>query len=209
MAQERRSSRWLGLRCWRSPPGRLIPPAIWLALTFLLHGTRSLPALPGLSGAWVAIYAALAVGNRGILPVSGAAYFGIVAFYAATLALPFAIDRWAAPAAGILSTLIFPIALAAVEFLRARFAPPATWGSIAYRFGYLPLMQASVFVGIWGITSSSPGSHRRWRWSWARGFESNVVRIPRRARCHRRNRGRRQRAARGCADRPPTMRRRR
>ena len=156
-----------------------IPPAIWLALTFLLHGTRSLPALPGLSCAWLAIYAALAVGNRGILPVSGAAYFGIVAFYAATLALPFAIDRWAAPAAGVLSTLIFPIALAAVEFLRARFAPPATWGSIAYtQFGYLPLMQASAFVGIWGITFVVAWFASTLEWSWARGFELNVVRIP-------------------------------
>ena len=183
-----------------------IPPAIWLALTFLLHGTRSLPALPGLSCAWLAIYAALAVGNRGILPVSGAAYFGIVAFYAATLALPFAIDRWAAPAAGILSTLIFPIALAAVEFLRARFAPPATWGSIAYtQFGYLPLMQASAFVGIWGITFVVAWFASTLEWSWARGFELNVVRIPL-ATCL----GvigaivvARQRAARACADRPP------
>jgi hypothetical protein len=42
---------------------------------------------------WLAVYAALAIGNRGILPVSGPAYFGIVAFNSITVTLPFALDR--------------------------------------------------------------------------------------------------------------------
>ena len=56
-----------------------IPPATWLALTFLLHASRSMPAVPGMPCVWLALYAALAIGNRGILPVSGPAYFAIVA----------------------------------------------------------------------------------------------------------------------------------
>ena len=140
-----------------------IPPATWLALTFLLHASRSMPALPGLPYVWLALYVALAIGNRGILPVSGPAYFAIVAFVATAAALPFALDRLAAPRlGGFGSTLIFPMAWVAAEFLRSRFTPAATWGSIAYtQYGYLPLMQVAAFVGIWGITFLMPGSRRR------------------------------------------------
>jgi len=56
-----------------------IPPATWLGMIFLLHASRSMP-LHGLLYLWIAVYAALVVGNRGILPVSGAPYFAIVAF---------------------------------------------------------------------------------------------------------------------------------
>ena len=57
-----------------------VPPATWLALILLLHASRSMPAVSGILYLWLALYAALAIGNRGILPVSGAAYFAIVAF---------------------------------------------------------------------------------------------------------------------------------
>ena len=40
------------------------------------------------------------------------------------------------------------MAFVAAEFLRARFSPAATWGSIAYtQYGNLPLMQVAAFVG--------------------------------------------------------------
>ena len=35
-----------------------IPPATWLALTFLLHASRSMPAVPGLPYVWLALYVA-------------------------------------------------------------------------------------------------------------------------------------------------------
>jgi apolipoprotein N-acyltransferase len=157
-----------------------VPPATWLALTFLLHATRALPAGLGFLCSWAAIYAGLSVGLRGILPLSGPGYFAIVGFYTTTLTLPFTIDRVAAPRiGGIASTLIFPLALAAAEFLRARFAPPATWGSLAYtQYGYLPLMQVAAFVGIWGITFLVAWSASTAEWVWSRGFEWSVVRTP-------------------------------
>jgi apolipoprotein N-acyltransferase len=157
-----------------------VPPATWLALIFLLHATRAMPALSALPSVWLAVFAALAVGNRGILPVSGPAYFAIVAFYSTTVALPFAIDRFAASKlGGVGSTLIFPLALVAAEFLRSRFAPPATWGSLAYtQYGYLPLMQAAAFAGIWGITFLMAWFASTFDWAWSRGFEWSVVRTP-------------------------------
>lgn len=157
-----------------------IPPATWLALTFLLHASRSMPTVAGMLYLWLAIFAALALGNRGILPVSGSAYFSIVSFYALSVAFPFTLDRLVAPRIGGLgSTLIFPLAFVAAEFLRSRFAPPATWGSLAYtQYGNLPLMQVAAFVGIWGITFLMAWFASTIDWAWGHGFEWSVVGTP-------------------------------
>src|SRR5215471_14064377 len=131
-----------------------IPAFTWLALILLLHGSRSAPAWRGMSWLFLGLYAAVVVGNRGILPVSGPAYFAIAGFIALTLTAPFLLDRFASLGPGGLgSTLIFPMAFVAVELLRSRLAPGATWGSIAYtQYGAVPLMQIAAFVGIWGVT---------------------------------------------------------
>jgi apolipoprotein N-acyltransferase len=156
-----------------------IPPATWLALTFLLHASRSMRAVPAIASVWLALYVALAVGDRGVIPVSGPAYFAIVASIATTMALPFALDRlelsWLG---GFGSTLIFPMAWVAAEFLRSRL-PPGTWGSIAYtQYGYLPLMQVAAFIGMWGITFLMAWFASTFDWAWNHGFEWTVVRTP-------------------------------
>src|SRR5204862_1417046 len=80
---------------------------------------------------------------------------------------------------GLGSTLIFPMALVAVEFLRSRFAPGATWGSIAYtQYGYLPLMQLAAFAGIWSITFLIAWFGSTFEMAWSRGFDRSVVRGP-------------------------------
>ena len=120
-----------------------------LALIVLLHASRSMPAALALPAVWLAIYVALVIGNRGILPVSGPSYFGVAFFFTTTAALPFALDRLAAfRLGGFGPMLLFPMAWVAAEFLRSRFAPGATWGSIAYtQYGYLPVMQVAALIG--------------------------------------------------------------
>jgi hypothetical protein len=131
-----------------------IPIAPWLALTFLLHGARTLPVLPGMTSVAVTLYATLAVAERGILPIPGPAYFGVIAALTLTATLPFVADRLAGVRlSGWAATLIFPMAWVAFEFLQSRFTPNATWGSLAYtQYGNLPLMQLAAVTGIWGIT---------------------------------------------------------
>lgn len=156
------------------------PPAAWIALTLLLHASRSWPVWPGQAYLWCAVFIAVALGYRGIMPIPGPAYFVQCAMMAVTVTLPFTIDRAAALKFGALgSTLIFPIAFAAVEFLRARFAPPATWGSIAYtQFGYAPLLQVAAAVGIWGITFLIAWFAGTFELAWSRGFDWNAIRAP-------------------------------
>jgi apolipoprotein N-acyltransferase len=156
-----------------------MPPVTWLAVTFLLHASRSMPAKVAIPCLGLALYAAAAYGRRDI-PVSGPAFFAIVASVAVTLTLPFALDRLVASRlTGLGATLVFPLAFAATEFLRSRFIPGATWGSIAYtQYGNLPLMQLAAFVGIWGITFLIAWFAATVELGWSRGFDLSVVRTP-------------------------------
>jgi apolipoprotein N-acyltransferase len=157
-----------------------IAAAAWLALPLLLHASRSMPTGLGTLYFWIAVYAAFLLGNRGMMPFGGAPYFGANAALATTLVLPFLIDRLlASRTGGLASTLIFPMALVAAEFLRSRFAPSATWNSLAYtQYGCLPLMQVAAFVGIWGISFLLGWTASTFEWAWARNFEWSVIRVP-------------------------------
>jgi apolipoprotein N-acyltransferase len=133
-----------------------IPLAAWAAMILLLHASRSLPAVGGLLGLWFASIVVLAITERASIPAAGPAYLAVIASITLTMTLPFAIDRVAGALAvgstGIVSTLAFPIAFVAIDFLRSRLLPNATWGSIAYtQYGVASLMQVAAFVGIWGI----------------------------------------------------------
>ncbi len=157
-----------------------IPPLTWLALAALLHGTRSLMPPWTLVYVVVALYVALTIANRGIIPAEGPAYFVVCALIAATAALPFAVDRVLAPRFGTFtSTLIFPLAWVAVEFLRSRLTPAASWGSLGYtQYGYLPLMQVAAFTGIWGLTFLIAWSAATLDLVWTRASEWPLVRMP-------------------------------
>lgn len=152
-------------------------PAAWLALTLLLHASRSMRPFPDLAYVWIALYAALAIGKQATFPIRGPAYFAIMFAETTVLTLPFVIDRLAAPRlAGVASTLVFPMALVAAEFLRARLTPAATWGSIGYtQYGYLPVMQIAALAGIWGITFVIAWFASTFEMAWARSFEWRVV----------------------------------
>jgi apolipoprotein N-acyltransferase len=67
----------------------------------------------------------------------------------------------------------------AAEFLRSRFTPSATFGSMAYtQYGFLPFMQLAALVGIWGITFMIAWFASTFDWAWSRGFQWDVVRTP-------------------------------
>ena len=161
-------------------PRIAVPPAIWVALTLLLHASRSMPAWPGQAYLWLVLYVSAAIAYRGVIPAPDPIYFVICAFITTTVALPFVADRLLAPRLGALaSTMLFAIAFVAVEFLRSRFAPPATWGSIAYtQFGFAPLMQIAAVVGIWGITFLVAWFAGNAELAWSRGFDWSLIRTP-------------------------------
>ena len=157
-----------------------VPPATWLAFALLLYATRSMPVGAGLVSLLVVSFAALAVGNRGVIPLNGPAYFGVIAFSSIAMTLPFALDRFLlGRVGGVWFTLIFPAAFVAIEFLKSRITPAATWGSIAYtQYGYLPVMQLAALAGIWSVTFAITWFASTAEWAWSRHFDWNTVRTP-------------------------------
>jgi apolipoprotein N-acyltransferase len=139
-----------------------------------------MPAGAALPGMWIVLYIALAIGDRGIMPIEGPGYFAIVAGLTTIMFLPFAADRLAtARLAGVRATLVFPLALVSAEFLRSRFVPGATWGSIAYtQYGYLALMQVAAVAGIWGLTFLMGWFASTLEMAWSRGFDWSVSGVP-------------------------------
>jgi apolipoprotein N-acyltransferase len=147
----------------------LIPPLIWFGMAFVLHGSRSMPVIPGSIYLWVITYLGLFISERGVIPAAGGVYVGIIAAIASTTVLPLIMDRLVAPKSGALvATLTFPIAWVTVEFLRSRFMPGASWGSIAYtQYGWLTLMQVAAFAGIWGISFLIAWFASTLEWAWS------------------------------------------
>ena len=119
------------------------PPAAWIGIAALVHASRSMRPLPGVPLLWLALYVSLGVARRDTLPVPGPIFMVIFAVEATIATLPFVVDRLVFPRiGGVAATLVFPMALVAAEFLRSRFTPAASWGSIAYsQYGFMPLMQ--------------------------------------------------------------------
>jgi len=157
-----------------------IPSLAWIAVALLVHGTRSLPAAPGLTMLWIALYASLAIGNRGMIPLGGVAYFVVLLMVATGTALPFIVDRIVAPRLGTWqSTLILPLAFVTVELLASRFGPSGSWGSLAYtQSGSIALMQSAAFVGLWGITFLVAWFGATVELLWSRGWNASEVRAP-------------------------------
>jgi len=157
-----------------------IPPAAWLGLIGLLHASRAMRPVSGLLLLWPTLWITLVIVRRELMPIPGVAFFGIMGLEAVVLTLPFAADRLAGVRlGGVASTLVFPMALVSAEFLRSRFMPGATWGSIAYtQYGNLPLMQIAAFVGIWGITFLIAWVASTFEMAWSRNFDLNLARLP-------------------------------
>jgi apolipoprotein N-acyltransferase len=157
-----------------------MPPLTWIALTLLVSGSRSLAPAAGTGLTWLAIFASLSVANRGFVPAPGALYFGIIAANAAVVTLPFVLDRIAGTRlGGVAATLVLPLALTAVEFLRARLTSSATWGSVAYtQYGFQPMMQLAAATGIWGITFLLAWTASTAEFAWRHGFAWTEVRGP-------------------------------
>jgi apolipoprotein N-acyltransferase len=147
-----------------------VPLAMWIAPTLLLHVVRTTTPAVGLASVWLVLYAAATIANRGVLPVSGVAYFVVNGLMATAWMLPYAADRLLA-LPGFTSTLVFPLAWVTVEFLSGFDASKASWGTAAYtQFGNLPLMQLTSITGITGVAFLIAWFASTVNWAWDRGF---------------------------------------
>ena len=152
--------------------------AAWLTPIFLLRFARVMPPFAGLLSIWLVLLVAGTVSNRGVIPLSGLAYFGVVLMIAIALTLSYVADRLlASKFAGLASTLIFPLACVAVEFINTRTSPFGSWGSVAYtQYGNLPLMQLASVTGIFGIAFLIAWFASVVNWAWDHDFAWYAIR---------------------------------
>jgi apolipoprotein N-acyltransferase len=155
-----------------------VPFAAWLAPIFLLRFARITPPFAGLLLICLVLLLAAFVSNRGVIPLSGFMYFGVVLIITIALALSYVADRLlAAQFAGFASTLIFPLACVAVEFINTRTSPFGSWGSIAYtQHDNLPLMQTASVAGIFGIVFLIGWFASVVNWAWQQDFAWYAIR---------------------------------
>jgi apolipoprotein N-acyltransferase len=142
------------LRFSLGPP--LIPAFTWLFPVFMMMWVRSNKASWGLLLGWILTILAVAIIA---LPAAGAWGGTLICWMVAGVAgsllfLPFAVDRFVSHRlSGILSTLVFPLAMVTVEFLRS-FSP--YFGTIfalaVTQFDSPLIAQISSVTGIWAIT---------------------------------------------------------
>src|SRR4029077_1625209 len=71
-----------------------IPLATWLPPYFLLRFARVTPPFAGLLSIWLVLLLAASVSNRGVIPLSGFTYFGVVLIIAIALTLSYVADRF-------------------------------------------------------------------------------------------------------------------
>lgn len=150
-----------------------IPVAAWLAPVFLLHFARLQSPVAGTLWLWLMLFGTIYWAYQGLIPAPGLATAAISALIAAASLLPFLADRLIAPhIPAFLSTLVFPLAWASVDFAAARWSPYGTWGSVAYtQYGNLALMQLASATGTVGITFLIAWFASVVNWAWEQHFE--------------------------------------
>jgi apolipoprotein N-acyltransferase len=129
-----------------------IAAAAFLAPIFLLRFARDHRPRVGLPAVLALQTAAFAFQFRGMIPVPGSILFFIILIYGAAASAPYIADRLIAPRLrGWVSTLVFPCAWAATEYL-VSLSPYGSWGAAGYAlYGHLPVLQLLAVTGLAGL----------------------------------------------------------
>lgn len=156
----------------------MTPLAAWLAPVFLLHFAHGLTPAIAMLWIWLSLAVAMGVSLRGIVPIPGIAYLVLPITTGLLGALPFLFNGLVAPQVpDFWATLVFPVALTAIEFLEARLNPYGTWGATGYtQHGVLPLMQLASVTGVWGIGFLVAWFAAVVNWAWDLQFAWDAIR---------------------------------
>ena len=154
-----------------------IAGALWVAPVCLLHVTRHARPLAGLLSVWSVIFVVACVRHRDIVPLDRILYFAIIAIASIVWTIPYAADRLiASRGSGFASTMIFPLAWAALEFAKMRVSPDSSWMSPAYsQCGVLPLLQLTSVTGLPGIIFVVAWFASTVNWMWDHDFAWGAV----------------------------------
>ena len=133
-----------------------LPLAAWIAPIFFIRFFReSDKAGRSFLLMWVASAAASAISWNGATFFPPAMEIGFFLLMTPISLIPYVIDRLYYRRFGSAAwlTLVFPIAMTAVDFFSSSGSPFGTFGAMAYsQRGLTPIMQIASVTGLWGIT---------------------------------------------------------
>lgn len=160
-------------------PAFLAALAAWIAPIFLLRFVRMTRWWVGYPLLVLVASVVAAVVWYGKQPLPLPVHIIMMTTASAVGALPYLFDRLLVPRlrnqAGeirFVSTLLFPCAVTALEFLSLSANPMGTFGAQAYsQFGLAPIMQLSAVTGLWGITFLIAWLASVVNWAWASNFQ--------------------------------------
>ena len=151
-----------------------IPLTLWLVSVFVIRFFRTQKVFLGFLLVSLATYAVGVIAWWGMMSLPTPAYLGIMAANTSLLAgLPYLADRLLVPRLkGFVATLVFPLAVTALEFLSLTLNPMGTFGARAYTlYGNLALMQLLSLTGMWGIAFLVSWLGSVVNWAWERSFD--------------------------------------
>jgi apolipoprotein N-acyltransferase len=155
MAIDHRSFMWLILGAILSLFANgswIFPLATWLSPVFLMRFSRTQKPVRGFLLISLATAITGIVAWKDAIPLQGAPYYIVMVLGALFGALLYLIDRLIAMRMnGFASTLIYPVASVAFEYLHVATGPYGANGSLALTQNNLPLLQVVSITGIWGI----------------------------------------------------------
>jgi apolipoprotein N-acyltransferase len=152
--------------------------APWLALPLLLRFVRYQKPVIGYLVTVAVMTISSSIAWYGLFPIP--LPFHILFYFIPALfkALPYLADRlMARRVQGFLATLIFPVAVTAMQFFSSFRPDNGTYGSLAYtQFGNLPLIQLASVTGIWGIVFLIAWFASIINYCWENGFAFTKIR---------------------------------
>ncbi len=133
----------------------VLAPVAWIAPALGLYIIHRTSARWGFLLLYIAIFVPTSIGWYGAVPFPMPIYPIFMLFNAFVATLPFLFDRLLTPRLGqhFATTLLFPIAATAVEYVMMAEGPLGSFGAQAYtQYDLAPLTQLASVTGLWGIT---------------------------------------------------------
>ena len=155
----------------------------WLSPIFGLYFLHNYQGKRRFLMFYLVLWITLSIAWWGGTPIWGAAHFVFMAVNALIGSLPFILDRWLltriaeAGERPFYSTLIFPLAVTAIEYLTSSSNPIGNFGAAGYsQYGFDSLLQITAVTGMLGLTFLINWFASTVVWVWEHGFAWDRVR---------------------------------
>jgi apolipoprotein N-acyltransferase len=155
----------------------IFPLAAWFAPVFFMRFSRTQKPTKGFLFISIATSITGIIAWKGSIPLDGTPYYIMMIIGALFGAILFLIDRMIAPRIdGFASTLIFPLASVAGEYLHISTSPYGANGSLALTQNNLALLQVVSITGLWGIMFLVTWFAPFINWMWENAFDYPRIR---------------------------------